>query len=97
VNSAPYTEQDLTLVVHAGDWREVVHATAEERQLAANCALLEADLREREWAAFETVLPHIVDGVVVPPADGPERIAVLAAVVELGWHYPVLAGEECES
>lgn len=88
---APYSEQDLVLVVHAGDWCEVVDATAEERSLAGACALLEADLREREWAAFETVLPHIVDGVVVPPA-GPEGVKVAIAVYELGWHYPGASG-----
>ena len=93
MTQTPFSEVDLLCVAHAGDWHAVAGASEDELALAGACAALEAELRRRGWAAFETVLPHIVDGMVEPPADGPERIKVLAAVVELGWHYSVPAGE----
>lgn len=96
MTSTQYTEADLFAVAFAGDphLRAGGAPTAEEMALVNACVAVEADLREREWAAFETVLPHIVDGVVVPPA-GPAGVKVAIAVYELGWHYPVPCGEEC--
>lgn len=96
MNSALYTDADLYAVACAGDphLRSIGAPTDEEMALVNACVAIEADLREREWAAFEIARQHIVDGVVVPPA-GPEGVKVAIAVYELGWHYPVPCGEEC--
>jgi hypothetical protein len=81
----PWSETDLLLVASAGTrWG----AGAEDRALAGICAAAEAELREREWQAFTTVLPHMAAGVVVLPAEDPERSRVLIAVVDLNWHVP---------
>jgi hypothetical protein len=100
VTPAAVTETDLEMVARAGDWLvlvDVAGATEEERALAHVCARAEAELREREWSAFEQLVPYITDGRVVPPSTDPERLHVLAAAVELGWHHQVPIGRAEEA
>ena len=97
---AGISETDLEMVARAGDWLEVVEvadASDEERALAGACAVVEAERRACEWAAFEQLVPYVVDGRVVPPASGPARVRVLEAVVELGWHHWVPVGRAKEA
>lgn len=97
---AGVSETDLEMVALAGAWLEHVEAegtTEEEQALACVCAGLEAELREREWALFEQLIPHTVDGQVVPPADDAERLRILRAVVALGMHHRVPKGRAQEA
>lgn len=98
--SAVITEIDFEMVARAGDWLDLVDAvgaTEEEQALACICAGVEAELREREWALFEQLIPHTIDGQVVPPADDAERLRILRAMVGLEMHHRVPKGRAQEA
>lgn len=97
---AAITETDLEMVARAGDWLEVVDVAGvsdEEQALAQVCAAFEAELRERDWSLFEQLIPHTVDGRVVPPSDDAERLRILRSVVALDLHHPVPRGRAQEA
>ena len=79
---APWIEHDLALVAAAPGW----DASDEDRYLAGACATLEAEVREAEWTAFETLLPHFTPDGLQMPDDAAEQLRLIEATITLNWH-----------